>query len=215
MTGLTNPRTFMNISVGGRDVGKIVFELFADKLPITAENFRCLCTGETGLGYYLRPRWYKYCNFHRVIPGFMCHGGDFTHGTGYGGESIYGQFFRSEKFLYKHSKRGILSMTNSRYKNTNNSQFFITFAPSPWLDGKHVAFGQVESGWDVLNAIERVGSEGGFVKRQIEIFDCGEIMPEMLHDRPKRKSIKRPQEAECIQVEQPIPAEVFKRSKFL
>eukprot|EP00389_Voromonas_pontica_P000632 GDKH01000933.1.p1 GENE.GDKH01000933.1~~GDKH01000933.1.p1 ORF type:complete len:255 (-),score=16.43 GDKH01000933.1:60-824(-) len=176
--GLPNPRVFFDVAVGGRDAGRVTFELFADDLPITAENFRCLCTGETGLGYWLRPRWYKHTRFMRVIPGFMCHGGDFNYGTGHMGESIYGRFFRNERFLYKHSKRGVLSMATSRVPHSNNSQFFITFAPTPWLDGRHVAFGQVESGWHVLDAIEEVGTEGGKIRKPVEIFQCGELVPD-------------------------------------
>ncbi|CDJ51781.1 hypothetical protein, conserved [Eimeria brunetti] len=103
---LPNPLVFLDVAVGNRNAGRLIFQLFADQLPITAENFRCLCTGETGLGYYMRPRWYKGSPFHRIIPGFMAQGGDFHRGDGYGGESIYGQFFRDEKYLYRHSKRG-------------------------------------------------------------------------------------------------------------
>ncbi|CEM16465.1 unnamed protein product [Vitrella brassicaformis CCMP3155] len=177
-----SPRVFLDMSVGGRDVGRLVFELFADELPITAENFRCLCTGETGLGYYLRPRWYKGVPVHRVVPGFMCQGGDFNMGDGHGGESIYGQFFRDEKFLYKHSKRGVLSMAKTRRRHSNNSQFFITFAPCPWLDGKHVVFGQLIDGWDALEAIEDVGTVMGRPRRPVTIYRCGELLPDTFRD---------------------------------
>ncbi|CAJ1446218.1 unnamed protein product [Effrenium voratum] len=96
-----NPLVFLDVAVGRRAVGRLKFELFHDKLPITSENFRCLCTGETGLGYWLRPRWYRDTKFLRVVPGFMCQGGDFNFGSGLMGESIYGQKFRDEKFCYK------------------------------------------------------------------------------------------------------------------
>eukprot|EP00923_Selenidium_pygospionis_P005426 GHVN01009121.1.p1 GENE.GHVN01009121.1~~GHVN01009121.1.p1 ORF type:complete len:306 (+),score=96.65 GHVN01009121.1:127-918(+) len=157
--------------------GRIIFELFNDHVPITAENFRCLCTGETGLGYYLRPRWYSDSLFHRVIPGFMCQGGDYNRGDGCGGESIYGQYFRSENHFYRHSKRGLLSMAQTRKAHTNNSQFFITFEPSHWLDGQHVVFGQVIAGEEVLRAIERQGSPTGRTKCEVRIWRCGELSP--------------------------------------
>eukprot|EP00439_Symbiodinium_sp_Y106_P068164 s1006_g11.t1 len=126
MAGL-NPLVFLDMAVGRRAVGRLKFELFHDMLPITSENFRCLCTGETGLGYWLRPRWYRDTRMTRIIPGMMCQGGDFNFGSGAMGESIYGQRFRDEKFCYKHSKRGVLSMANAGIRHSNNSQFFITF----------------------------------------------------------------------------------------
>ncbi|KAL8439074.1 hypothetical protein Efla_007798 [Eimeria flavescens] len=156
---LPNPLVFLDIA------------LFADQLPITAENFRCLCTGETGLGYYMRPRWYKGSPFHRVIPGFMAQGGDFHRGDGYGGESIYGQFLRDEKYLYKHSKRGLLSMAKGRDRHSASSQFFITFKACPWLDGQHVVFGQLEDGQETLDAIEAAGTPHGWLRRPVEIFN--------------------------------------------
>eukprot|EP00928_Gymnodinium_smaydae_P014348 TRINITY_DN15237_c0_g1_i1.p1 TRINITY_DN15237_c0_g1~~TRINITY_DN15237_c0_g1_i1.p1 ORF type:complete len:265 (+),score=54.79 TRINITY_DN15237_c0_g1_i1:40-795(+) len=167
-------KVFFDVAIGRRAVGRLKFELFNDVLPITAENFRSLATGETGLGYWLRPRWYKNASIHRVVPGFMCQGGDFNYGNGYMGESIYGQSFRDEKFAYRHSKRGVLSMANKGQRHTNNSQFFITFAPCPWLDGSHVVFGHVTEGMEVLDAIEAIGTEGGRPRRRIWIHNCGE-----------------------------------------
>jgi len=169
-----NPRVFFDIAIGRRSIGRLKFELFHDMLPITAENFRCLCTGETGLGYWLRPRWYKDVRIHRIVPGFMLQGGDFNYGNGYMGESIYGQAFRDEKFCYGHSKRGVLSMAHNGQRHHNNSNFFITFAPAPWLDGKHVVFGHVTDGFEVLDAIERCGTEGGKPRRKVWIHGCGE-----------------------------------------
>jgi len=169
-----NPRVFLDVAVGRRAVGRLKFELFHDVLPITAENFRCLCTGETGLGYWLRPRWFKDTRFHRIVPNFMCQGGDFNFGNGTMGESIYGQYFRDEKHCYKHSKRGVLSMARTRMVNTNNSIFFITFAPCPWLDGRHVVFGQVVDGMEVLDAIEESGSESGIPTRKVWVHNSGE-----------------------------------------
>ncbi|CTQ40889.1 Cyclophilin type peptidyl-prolyl cis-trans isomerase/CLD [Babesia microti strain RI] len=189
---IPNPRVFMDISIGGRDIGRMVFELFSDQLPYTCENFRCLCTGETGLGYYLRPRWYKNVPIHRIIPDFMCQGGNFNTGNCFGGESIYGQYLRDESFRYKHSKRGVLSMAKTRVRHSNSSQFFITFRPCAWLDGKHVVFGNLEHGQDVLSQIEQEGTEIGRVKKPVKIWNCGEIdpqciyaeMPEILPDKP-------------------------------
>ncbi|CAD7922865.1 unnamed protein product [Amoebophrya sp. A120] len=138
-----NPRVWLDVSGAGRNLGRLEIELFHDVLPITSENFRALCTGETGLGYWMKPRWYKGTRFHRVIPGFMAQGGDFNYGNGEMGESIYGKTFRDENFLFKHSRRGLVSMSTSHRKHTNNSQFFFSFNPLPHLDGKHVVFGQV------------------------------------------------------------------------
>lgn len=170
-----NPRVFLDIAIGGKNAGRLIFELFMDTLPITSENFRCLCTGETGLGYYLKPRWFKNTPIHRIVSDFMFQGGDFNFGNGFGGESIYGQYFRNEKFIYKHSKRGVLSMCQTRIKHTNNSQFFVTFKSCPWLDKKHVVFGQLESGYDTLSIIENQGTLIGKPKKQVFIFNSGQI----------------------------------------
>lgn len=169
-----NPRVYFDISIAGQPAGRITFELFADTVPKTAENFRALCTGEKGTGGRGKPLSYKGSAFHRIIPDFMCQGGDFTAGNGTGGESIYGEKFADENFQLKHTKPGLLSMANAG-PNTNGSQFFITTAVTSWLDGKHVVFGQVVEGMPVLQAIEARGSRNGQPSVKVVIEDCGEI----------------------------------------
>ncbi|CRG95980.1 peptidyl-prolyl cis-trans isomerase, putative [Plasmodium gallinaceum] len=185
---IPNPRVYLDVAIGGRNAGRMIFELFMDKLPITCENFRCLCTGETGLGYYLKPRWYKNTPIHRIVTDFMFQGGDFNFGNGFGGESIYGQYFRNEKFIYKHSKRGVLSMCQTRIKHTNNSQFFVTFKSCPWLDKKHVVFGHLEYGFETLSFIEEQSTLIGKPKKQVYIYNCGEIPLDKIKYKSYRNS---------------------------
>ncbi len=171
---MTNPRVFFDITIGAKPAGRIVFELFADTVPKTAENFRALCTGEKGNGRSDKPLHYKGSKFHRIISQFMCQGGDFTRGNGTGGESIYGDKFADENFKLKHTTPGLLSMANAG-PNTNGSQFFITTVVTSWLDGKHCVFGKVVEGIDVVNAMEAVGSRDGSTKAEVAIADCGQL----------------------------------------
>lgn len=172
-----NPKVFFDISIGGEAAGRIVFELFADAAPKTAENFRALCTGEKGTGLSGKPLSYKGSSFHRIIPQFMCQGGDFTNGNGTGGESIYGAKFPDETFAGKagvHAGPGILSMANAG-PNTNGSQFFICTVETPWLNGKHVVFGQVVEGFDVVKKMETVGSRSGGTSQPVVVSDSGQL----------------------------------------
>ena len=160
---MSNPKVFFDVTIGGQQAGRITMELYADRTPKTAENFRCLCTGEKGVGKSGKPLHYKGSSFHRVITEFMAQGGDFTAGNCTGGESIDGMKFPDENFTVKHSGRGDLSMANAG-PNTNGSQFFMTFIPCTWLDGKHTVFGKVIDGFPVLDALESVGSQTGATK---------------------------------------------------
>lgn len=174
------PITYFDISTGDKQLGRVVFKLYSDLVPKTAENFRALCTGEKGVGSSGKPLHYKGSAFHRVIKGFMIQGGDFTAGNGTGGESIYGEKFEDETFLKKHDRPFLLSMANAG-PNTNGSQFFITTVPTIHLDNKHVIFGEVIKGKSLVRQIEHTSTTSGDVPvSPYVITDCGQ----MTHDDP-------------------------------
>ncbi|XP_053203512.1 peptidyl-prolyl cis-trans isomerase-like [Panonychus citri] len=161
------PRVFFDIAADNQPVGRVVMELRPDVVPKTAENFRALCTGEKGFGY-------KNSIFHRVIPNFMIQGGDFTNFDGTGGQSIYGNKFEDENFTLKHTGPGTLSMANSG-PGTNGAQFFITTVKTSWLDNRHVVFGSVVEGLDVVKKVEGWGSQSGKPSKRITITNSGQL----------------------------------------
>ncbi|KAK2733767.1 peptidyl-prolyl cis-trans isomerase cpr6 [Onygenales sp. PD_40] len=169
------PRVYFDLAIGNKPEGRVVFELFSDVVPKTAENFRALCTGEKGQGKSGKPLSYKGSIFHRIIKQFMIQGGDFTMFNGTGGESIYGEKFDDENFELKHDRPFLLSMANSG-PGTNGSQFFVTTVPTPHLDGKHVVFGEVVNGKGLVRKIEKLTTDSGDKPHQeVKVVDCGQL----------------------------------------
>lgn len=184
----SNIRVFLDVTIGTKTGGRIVFELFNDVAPMAVENFRGLCTGEYGnsktTGF---PLSFKGCKFFRVVPGFIAQSGDFECNNGDGGESVYGGTFKDESFLRRHAQAGVLSMANKGH-HTNGSQFFVTLKRAPLLDGKHVAFGQLVQGMEILRAIEKCPIDSNNTPRvPIQIVDCGELqkLPVVRRNDPK------------------------------
>ena len=163
MSALKN--VFLKVDFGAGKTGKLVFNLFDSVTPKTAANFRALCTHEKGFGF-------KDSHFHRIISNFMAQGGDFTNHNGTGGKSIYGRTFPDENFTLKHDSPFLLSMANAG-PNTNGSQFFITFVPCPWLDGKHTVFGKLAEGKETLKLLHELGTDSGRPRSKATIVECG------------------------------------------
>jgi len=189
-----NPRVFFDIEIRGKlnakvqSSGRLEFELFADAVPKTVENFRALCTGEKG-----RDLHYANCQFHSIVPGVCAKGGDITNGDGSGGKSIYEATFPDESFKLRHDARGILSMANTG-PNTNTSQFQLTFDRAPQLDRKHVVFGKmVKDEKGILKKMEEAGSKSGLTKSMVSTVVCGEIggknRPAKLRSRSRSRSL--------------------------
>jgi len=161
-------RVYLDISIDNKKAGRLTFVLYNDKLPRTCGNFTELCTHQHRYGY-------KGTAFFRIIPGFICQGGDWLTNTGKNSNSVFSRPFCDENFKVKHDEPGILSMANCG-PDTNGSQFIITFKATPWLDGKNVAFGKLEEGWDVLKKIEECGSAKGQPTKRVIVSRCDEIV---------------------------------------
>ncbi|XP_028623091.1 NK-tumor recognition protein isoform X3 [Grammomys surdaster] len=183
------PQCHFDIEINREPVGRIMFQLFSDICPKTCKNFLCLCSGEKGLGKTTGKKLcYKGSTFHRVVKNFMIQGGDFSEGNGKGGESIYGGYFKDENFILKHDRAFLLSMAN-RGKHTNGSQFFITTKPAPHLDGVHVVFGLVISGFEVIEQIENLKTDAASRPyADVRVIDCGVLATKLTKDESSSES---------------------------
>ncbi len=195
MDAVVTHKVYFDIKINDKEAGRVVMGLFGDDAPNTVENFRALCTGEKGKGQSGKPLHYKDSIFHRVIPQFMLQGGDFTRSNGTGGESIYGEKFDDEAFGITHDVPGILSMANSG-PNTNGSQFFITTVPTAWLNGKHVVFGRILEGMEIVKGVEALGSRSGKTSAVITISDSGELKEEAKEEVKKETTEKKETETD-------------------
>ncbi|XP_044281188.1 NK-tumor recognition protein isoform X2 [Varanus komodoensis] len=186
------PQCFFDIEINREPVGRIIFQLFSDVCPKTCKNFLCLCTGEKGIGKTTEKKLcYKGSTFHRVVKNFMIQGGDFSEGNGKGGESIYGGYFKDENFILKHDRAFLLSMAN-RGKHTNGSQFFITTKPAPHLDGVHVVFGLVISGFEVIEQIENLKTDAASRPyADVRVIDCGVLVTKSAKDVLEKEKKRR------------------------
>jgi len=165
-------KVFFDVAIGDEAPKRITIGLYGKDVPKTVSNFVHLCLGDKGKASSGKPLHFKGSAFHRIIPNFMIQGGDFTRGDGTGGESIYGAKFADENFKLKHTGPGVLSMANAG-PNTNGSQFFITTVKTSWLDGRHVVFGKVVEGMDVIQQVESVGSQSGAPSKKVVVSDSG------------------------------------------
>lgn len=214
-SNISNPEVYFDIIIEHALAGRIVFELFDDVVPVTADNFRSLCTGERGKGAHTyKPLTYKHTKFHKIIRDFMIQGGDFVRGDGYGSDSAYGRTFADESFVGKAGKfdhRGVLAMAKATDgDHTNSCQFFIALKPLPWLNGKHVVFGQVVEGFEVLDAIEDIAEhDSGKTWNRVHVYDCGEL--EFTHHMERlsrrRRRAKRQKAWELAGNTGPVPSE--------
>ncbi|KAM0752060.1 hypothetical protein T439DRAFT_287515 [Meredithblackwellia eburnea MCA 4105] len=172
---MVNPRCFLDFQIEGSDVGRVIFELFEDIVPKTTENFKALCTGSAGVNTAGVPLTYRGSPLHRIIAGFMVQGGDFTLRNGKGGESIYGGTFDDENLSREIDAEGLLVMAN-RGKNTNGSQFFVSLRPCPHLNGKHVVFGRVVKGYDIIEGLSKLPTNSkDYPNQLVTIANCGEL----------------------------------------
>lgn len=174
-------KVYFDVKIGDAPAERITMGLYGKSVPKTSENFRALCTGEKGVGKLGKKLHYEGSTFHRIIPNFMIQGGDFTNGDGTGGESIYGEKFADENFKHKHKKPFLLSMANAG-PGTNGSQFFLTTVKTPWLDGRHVVFGEVLEGQDVAKKVEAIGDQSGTPSKKVMIEKSGELPMEEIKE---------------------------------